>query len=158
MARVRVEYATHAKPEDCWALMEDFANIDFFNPHLSGSHLVEGSPECGLGTERQCDLQDGKGWFRERVIDWQEGRSYTVAIYSGTLPVKDTLTTLGLVPKLDGSTRLYMETTYRPRYGLIGVIADQLIIRRMFCRMLLGVLEGLAEKALQRRREAALAA
>jgi hypothetical protein len=153
MARVRVEYATQARPEDCWALMADFGNIDFFNPHLSESRLVEGSPDCGVGTERQCDLQGGKGYFRERVIDWQEGRSYTVAIYAGTLPIQDARTTLGLVPKLDGSTRLYMETSYRPRYGLFGVIADHLMIRRTLCRMFLGVLKGLAEKAVQRQRE-----
>jgi hypothetical protein len=138
--------------------MADFANIDFFNPHLTRSYLVEGSPECGLGIERQCDLKDGKGYFRERVIDWQEGRSYTVAIYAGTLPIKDASTTLGLVPKLDGSTRLYMETTYRPRYGFIGVIADHLIIRGTLCRMFIGVLEGLGERALARQRDSELTA
>jgi hypothetical protein len=152
MARVRVEYATQARPQDCWALMADFANIDFFNPHLKESRLIAGSPDGGLGTERQCDLKDGRGYFRERVIDWQEGRSYTVAIYAGTLPTEDAKTTLGLVPEPDGSIRLYMEISYRPRNGLFGVIADHLIIRRTLHRTFLGVLAGLAEKAVQRQR------
>jgi hypothetical protein len=137
--------------------MADFANIDFFNPHLSGSRLVKGSQDCGVGTERQCDLKGGKGWFRERVVDWQEGRSYRVAIYSGTLPIKDAQTTLGVIPELDGTARLYMETTYRPRYGLIGLLADPLIIRRTLGRMFLGVLEGLAEKAMERQRKSEMA-
>ncbi|MEO7222310.1 MAG: SRPBCC family protein [Devosia sp.] len=147
MTRVRVEYETTATPEACWALMADFANIDFFNPHLTGSHLIEGSPACGLGTERQCDLKGSKGYFREKVIDWQEGRSYTVDIYEGTLPVDRTVTTLGLAPWASGGTRLYMETDYTPRHGVLGVVADHLVIRRMFRSMLLKVLEGLADKA-----------
>lgn len=126
--------------------MADFANIDFFNPHLSGSHLMEGSPECGVGTIRQCDLKGGMGYFRERVVDWQEGRSYTVDIYEGTLPVDHTVTTLGLVPQPSG-TLLYMETSYTPRHGLFGVVADHLMLRRTFKTMLLKVIKGLSEKA-----------
>ena len=157
MTIVRVEHETDASPEACWALMADFANIDFFNPHLSASHLLEGSPSCGLGTERQCDLKDGRGYFRERVIDWQEGRSYTVDIYAGTLPVDGTVTTLGLTPKANGRTLLYMETSYRPRYGVIGIVADRLVIRNTFRKMLMGVIEGLARKSSDAR-AAALAA
>ncbi|GLS36640.1 hypothetical protein GCM10010869_22310 [Mesorhizobium tianshanense] len=158
MTRVRVEYSTAAGPQTCWALMADFANIDFFNPHLSESYLVDGSPACGLGTERQCDFKGGKGYIREKVIDWQEGRSYTVDIYDGTLPVDRTVTTLGLLPQSGGGTRLFMETTYRPRYGFVGVVADHLIIRRMFRNMLLKVIEGLAEKALAKEKAPMLAA
>ena len=158
MTRVRVEHQTKASPEVCWALMADFAHIDFFNPHLSGSHLLTGSPVCGLGTERQCDLKDGKGYFREKVIDWQEGRSYTVDIYAGTLPVDHTVTTLGLVAQTSGGTLLYMETSYTPRYGVLGIITDHLVIRRMFRSMLLKVIEGLGDKALAAKTVSVLAA
>lgn len=150
MSRIHVTHATAASPEICWALMADFANIDFFNPHLSGSRLLEGSPESGLGTLRQCDLKDGKGYIREKVVDWQEGRSYTVDIYDGTMPVDNTVTTLGLVPQAGGGTLLYMETSYDPRWGYVGALLDRLMIRRMFATMLLGVIGGLAAKAERR--------
>ena len=63
------------------------------------------------------------------------------------MPVDDMHTTLGLEPRADGGTDLYMETTYRPRYGVLGAIADRMMMRRMFRAMLLKVLMGLAEKA-----------
>jgi hypothetical protein len=127
--------------------MADFANIDFFNPHLSRSRLIGGPQQHGVGAERQCDLKGGRGYIKERIVDWQEGRSYTVDIYDGSMPVDDMFTTLGLLPRADGGTELYMETTYRPRYGLLGTIADRLMLRRMFRAMLLKVLLGLADKA-----------
>lgn len=146
MSHVRVTRETHASPEACWSLMADFANIDVFNPHLDKSALIEGSPACGLGTERQCDLKGGRGYLKERVIDWQEGRSYTVDIFDSTLPVDGTTTTLGLVPRETG-TCLVMETSYRPRWGVAGLVLDVVVLRMVFASNLAGVIAGLAEKA-----------
>lgn len=158
MTHVRVTHSTTARSETCWALMADFANIDFFNPHLKESRLLEGSPKSGLGTLRQCDLKDGKNYIREKVIDWQEGRSYTVDIYDGTMPVDGTVTTLGLLPQTPTGTLLYMETRYVPRHGIFGRALDALVLRRMFEAMLSKVIAGLAEKAEKRELETRLAA
>lgn len=158
MTRLRVTHSTSASPEACWALMADFGNIDFFNPHLSQSRLVASSEQGGVGCERQCDLKGGRGYIRERIVEWTEGRSYTVSIYDGTMPVDDMFTTLGLSPRAGGGTELYMQTSYRPRLGVLGAVADVLMIRRMFRSMLLKVLQGLAEKAEQRKPALAVAA
>jgi hypothetical protein len=154
MTRVYVTRPTTAGPETCWELIADFANIDFFNPHLSRSHLLEGSPERGVGTTRQCDLKDGKNFIRERVLTWKEGESYTVDIYDGTLPVASNITTLGLMPRAGGGSLLFMESVYQLRYGVFGAIMDALVMRRTSNAMLGKVLVGLAEKAEER--EAAL--
>lgn len=146
MSYVRVTRNTHASPETCWSLMADFANIDLFNPHLDKSFLFEGSPAHGLGTERQCDLKGGKGYLRERVIGWQQGRSYTVEVFDSTLPVDGTTTTLGLVPR-DAGASLFMETSYNPRWGIVGFVLDAVVLRRVFAANLAGVIAGLAEKA-----------
>ena len=146
MTTLRVTHWTAAHPEACWALMADFGNIDFFNPHLQESYLLEGSPTCGLGTERQCNLKDGKNYIKEKVVAWTEGSSYTVDIYDGTMPVRDMLTTLGLQPKA-GGTELYMQTQYQPKFGIAGKVMDRLILRRMMRGMMLNVIEGLGEKA-----------
>lgn len=147
MTRVRVDYQTDASPEACWALMADFANIDFFNPTLKASRLIDGSLECGVGTQRHCELKNGMGYIEEKVTDWQEGRSYTVEIYDGTMPIERTVTTLGLEPVLGGGTRLYMQSEYQPKYGIAGRIMDPLMLRPMLKGMLRKVLVGLADKA-----------
>lgn len=146
MSHVRVTHDTNARPETCWSLMANFANIDGFNPHIDKSALLEGSPAIGLGCERQCDLKNGKGYLRERIVDWQEGRSYTVDIFDSTLPVDGTTTTLGLLP-LAAGTRLFMETSYRPRWGIVGLALDVIVLRQIFASNLAGVIAGLAEKA-----------
>lgn len=146
MSQLRVERLTPASAAACWAYLADFGQIDLFNPHLSGSHLLPGSPESGLGCERQCDLKDGRNHLRERVVDWQEGRSYTVQIIASTMPIRDAFTTLALEPVAQ-ATRLVMEMRYEPRFGLLGQVADSLILRRKMASLMRGVLQGLAEKA-----------
>ena len=148
MAHLRVTHSTTASPAACWALMSNFVNIDFFNPNLKSSHLLAGSPEHGVGMTRQCDLIDGKNYIREKVIDWQEGRSYTVDIYDGTMPVRKSKTTLGLSPRADGGTDLYMDFTYTPKYGPLGAVMNVLAMRSMFRALLKKVLTGLSEKAI----------
>lgn len=158
MSHVRVTYETTASPATCWALMADFAHIDAFNPHLERSAILEGSPAvCGLGTARQCDLKDGRGYLRERVVDWQEGRSYTVDIIESTLPVDGTQTTLGLEPLGDG-TRLFVETRYQPRWGIAGSVLDVLLLRPTFASNLGGVIAGLAAMAEAREADTRVAA
>jgi hypothetical protein len=146
MSQVWVTHDTTASPDACWALMADFANIDIFNPHLRRSALINDSPACGIGTERQCDLKGGKGYLRERVTDWREGRSYTVEIFDSTLPVDNTETTLGLEP-LGSGTRLFMRTQYTPSWGPAGRVLDVLLLRPIFAANLGGVIAGLAAKA-----------
>ena len=147
MSNIKVEFKSPASPESVWDLMSDFANIDFFNPNLASSHLMPGSPAHGIGTVRQCNLIDGKNYIRERVTAWNEGQSYTIDIYEGTMPVKDAHTTLGLEPQADGSTRLYMDFHYQPKFGLAGLLMDKVMLNRMMRGMLMKLLHGLSEKA-----------
>lgn len=155
MTTVRVERRTGASAASCWQLMADFGQIDFFNPHLQGSHVLKGSRTQGLGAERQCDLTANRGSIRERVIDWQEGEGYTVEITRNIMPVTGMQTRLSVRPAGTGSV-LVMETRYRPGWGAFGWALD-LALRPMLAHMLRGVLKGLAEKA-ERRPELAAAA
>ena len=154
MSLVRVVHRTPARPEICWSLMADFDNIDFFNPHIERSAHLEGSPASGIGTERQCDLRGGGGYLRERVIAWTEGRSYTVDIFDSTLPVDGITTTLGL-ESLGAGTLLFMQTRYRPRWGIVGAVADVVLLRPIFADNLAGVIAGLAAKAEEAGRQTA---
>lgn len=146
MPTVRVEKSISAAPTAVWPLLEDFKQIDLFNPNLSRSFHLEGSPERGLGAERQCDLVDGKNWIRERVIDWRPGEGYTVEITDGTFPIEDIRTKLGALPE-GGGSRAYMELSYRPKFGLLGRVLDVVMLRRMMRGTMAKVLDGLAEQA-----------
>lgn len=146
MTNVRVTHDTSASPEACWAHIGDFGNIHRFNPYLSHSAVLTDAARTAVGTERQCDLKGGKGYLRERVIDWQDGRQYTVDIYDSQLPMNEPKTTLGLLP-LERGTRLFMETQYRPRYGMVGALLDALVLRRVVAARFRRILMNLAAQA-----------
>ena len=149
MTKIIETFKSNASPEAAWALLSDFGNIDFFNPNLKDSYLLEGSSETGVGTLRQCNLADGKNYIRERVVDWKEGESYTIDIYEGTMPLTNILTTLGVRPKGQGS-ELFMEMEYTPKYGPVGAIMNVVMLRRYVRGMMAKVLSGLDEKARMR--------
>jgi hypothetical protein len=146
MTNLSVIHKTKADPATCWTLLSDFGNIDLFNPGVAKSYLLDGSQNAGVGAVRQCDLTDGKSYLRERIIDWQEGKSYTVSIYEGTIPLKDTRATLSIQPDGAGSV-LKMEMSYKPKFGPLGALMDVVMLRRMMEKSMRSVVAGLDEKA-----------
>jgi hypothetical protein len=146
MPTITVTRKSKATPAAAWALMSDFGAIDVFNPTLKESHLLDGSCEIGLGAERQCTLKDGRNYIHERVVDWQEGRSYRIEVFGGTMPMDDITAELAVAPEPKGST-LRMTMTYRPRWGLLGRLIDPLVLRPMMRHTMRKVIGGLAAKA-----------
>lgn len=135
-----------AAPGPIWRLLSDFGAIDAFNPLLKESHLLEGSREAGLGAERQCTMKDGRNYIHERVVEWNEGRNYTIDIFAGTLPLRDIRTTMGVEPVGQGS-QITMRMAYQPKLGVFGRIIDPVVLRPMMRRMMHKVVRGLARKA-----------
>ena len=146
MPTITVTRKSEASTARVWDLMSDFGAIDAFNPTLKESHLLDGSCEIGLGAERQCTLKDGRNYIHERVVDWQEGRSYRIEVFGGTMPLDDIVAELAVTPAPSGST-LRMTMRYRPRWGLAGRLIEPVLLRPMMRRSMRKVIDGLAEKA-----------
>ncbi len=135
-----------ADPSVVWALLKDFQHIDAFNPNLSRSSHIGGTPLEGIGAERRCELKDGRNWIEERVIDWRPDESYTVEIYAGTMPIHNVRTTLA-VTRNDAGSRAVMKISYTPKLGLLGRLLDHLLLRRKMIELMRNVLEGLEQKS-----------
>lgn len=146
MPTITVTRKTQASPVRAWDLMSDFGAIDAFNPTLKESHLLDGSCEIGLGAERQCTLKDGRNYIHERVVDWQEGRSYRIEVFGGTMPLDDLQAELAVEPSGTGAL-LRMTMTYRPRWGLAGRLVEPVLLRPTLRRTMRKMIDGLAEKA-----------
>lgn len=146
MPTITVTRKSKASAARVWDLMSDFGAIDAFNPTLKESHLLDGSCEIGLGAERQCTLKDGKNYIHERVVDWQEGRSYRIEVFGGTMPLEDIVAELAVQP-VDAGSILRMTMRYHPRWGLIGRLVEPVLLRPMMRHTMRKVIGGLAEKA-----------
>lgn len=135
-----------APASEAWEALARFGSIADWNPNLSGSFMLDESPEeSGLGALRQCDMSDGKNWIRERVTDWQPGRSYTVDIYEGTMPLKTAEATLSIDDLGDGRSELSMTLTYEPKMGVLGALMNAVMMKSMMKKSIDNLLRGWAE-------------
>lgn len=146
MPTITVTRKTQGSAARVWDLLSDFGAIDAFNPTLKESHLLNGSSKVGLGAERQCTLRDGRNYIHERVVDWQEGRSYRIEVFGGTMPLDDIQAELAVTPVGVGS-ELRMTMQYRPRWGVAGRLIEPVLLRPMMRRTMRRVIDGLAERA-----------
>lgn len=149
MKTIETEVTLQAPAQDAWSALREFGDIYVFNPNLTESHLLEGSPTHGLGARRHCTMSDGKNYIREEVIDWQEGESYTVDIYEGTMPLRTAQATLRVQPTGAQTCQVSMSLTYEPKFGALGAVLDVVMLRRMMLGSCARVLDGLKEYTAQ---------
>lgn len=142
MSQLTVHREISSPPEAVWRVLTDFGGIHRWNPNLKHAHLLEGSHSRGLGARRHCLMSDGRNYIREEVIAWEEGRSYTVSIYEGTMPLERAEATLAVAPSPNGAT-VSMTMRYVPKYGWLGWLFDWLMLRWMMRRLCGQVLRGL---------------
>jgi hypothetical protein len=117
-----------------------------WHPSSRPSAIRCGSCEIGPGAEQQYTLKDGKNYIHERVVDWQEGRSYRIEVFGGTVPMDEILAELAVEPEGAGSL-LRMPIRYRPRWGLLGRLIEPVLLRPILRHMMRRVIGGLAVKA-----------
>ncbi len=120
MANVTVSRTIDAPAEHVWALWDDFAHIDRFNPYVASSRLINQSDDTGLGAQRQCDLSDGKNWLRERIIGYTAGKQMVVDIYESSMPLKSSVATLTVKPLGPARSQLTFSMEFEPAMGVIG--------------------------------------
>jgi|APSaa5957512535_1039671.scaffolds.fasta_scaffold29646_2 hypothetical protein len=142
MGTITVTRALNVDAARAWGALADFGNIANFHPDLSGSRLLNGSANEGVGAERRCDLKD-RNYLVERVLDWQDGRSYTVDIVESSMPLRSATATLS-VREIDAHhSEATMTINMTMKFGLVGKIMEVLMVRAAMKRSMAGILRGL---------------
>ncbi len=146
MSQFEVDRLIEMPAPRVWAALADFQGVHRFHPRIERADLL--TPHaCGLGAERTCRMYGGKDHVRERVVEWQEGRSLAVTILDSTMPLASAWARISIQPA-GGSSRVSFEMRYLPKYGVLGRIADVLFMRRMMRRMGRELLQGLEQHLL----------
>lgn len=131
--------------EEIWKVLVDFAGISVFHPFVRKSYTINGTPDTGLGAERRCELSaDGKKYQDERIVRFVDGKEYDVEISGGNqfAPVNNLLGTMGMESLTKNQHRIYLKTSYQPKYGPIGMMINTLILKPFISKALNGVLVG----------------
>ncbi len=141
MSQLAVDRLIRIPAPRVWAALADFQGVHRFHPRIERAELL--TPQsCGVGAERECRMYGGRDHVRERIVEWQEGRSLAVTILDSTLPIASAWARISVEPAGDRSL-VSFEMRYLPKYGLLGRIADALFMRRMMRKMGRELLFGL---------------
>lgn len=141
MPDVTVTQTINAPIDQVWASIDDFANIDRFNPNLSRSFLINDSAPTGLGATRQCDLSDGKNYIQERVTVYEPPHRFVVDIYNGTVPLKQAEADFHVKAVGPSRTEVTMVIRFVPKFGLLGRLMTPLM-KGQFRKSMAALLEG----------------
>ena len=136
-----LEKLIHAPQAVVWEKLADFGNVSIFNPMVEHSTLL-GNQQCSLGATRSCTFYDGKS-VEEKITDWQEGRSLTIAITRGDMPVKTANIRMSLHDAANNNTWVRIDGEFEMKSGIADAIIGPLMMKPMMKKMLGDVLKGL---------------
>ncbi len=104
-----------------WA--DEYADIYKFNPLIRSSHLLEESPvEKGEGALRQCDLNDGQHWVREKIVQQVENKKLIVSVVSTSLSMERIILTVLFEPVGEGKTEVTLQLNFTPNMGVLSAL------------------------------------
>lgn len=144
MSRVELSRIIPASANEVWAVVSDIGAVHEFHPQIVCSPITNGQAR-GVGAERRCELVDGSE-VSERVTDWHEGRSMTIAILETAAPILDGRASFFIERALGASSRVTFTMEYVPDMGMFSGLLDALVLRRRMARLMGDVLEGLEAK------------
>ena len=137
-AKVEIE----ASAEKVWGVLADFGNVSIFNPNVTESHLTADKTN-GVGATRHCDLAFGGASIEERIVDWNEGSSYTIEIFDGSRnPFAQALGTFVVEPLDDNRSLVAMSVELKAKGGIFSGLLGR-ALKGQSRKAITGVLAGL---------------
>ena len=118
-----------ATPEEVWAVLGRFMHIDEFHPAVASVDPLTTETE-GVGAKRHCDFTDGTS-VDEEVVSWEPNHMYRVRMTEFSMPLKEAFAELSVEPLGEGRARAKMAMEFQPKYGPIGWLMGQTMIKMM---------------------------
>ena len=128
-----------------WAVLDDFGSIEKFSPTVKHSP-VKGAKSSGLGAERTCHFEDGTCAV-EKIVGYNQGESLTVELTEHPMPFKQFFAEMKVVPVDSNSSVISMAMKFTPKFGPLGWLMANLVMKPMMSRVLKRILKGLAYHA-----------
>ena len=156
MTYIEKEIRINAPKERVWDILADFGGVVKYNPGISDSYSTSKSNE-GSGATRHCDVLP-MGSIEERITDWKEGEGYGIEIFDGKKIAPFKYAQAQIKVRSEGNqTIASIFFNYQLKYGPVGWLMNNLVVKSQFNKALPGLLEGLkfyAETGQQATREA----
>jgi len=125
-----------------WQVLDDFGGVAKYNPNVEASRIVAG-PDTGAGATRECVLSDG-GRIEEEIVDYEPGTGYTINFTDmGTFPLKKNVVEISVGALTEARTAVTMTASFTPKYGPVGWIMAETLMKSKFEETFESVLTGL---------------
>ncbi len=135
----------NATPEAIWAILSRFMQIDEIAPQIAYVEALTHGV-YGVGSKRRCYFENGTSLVEE-VTKWDPNRGYSVRLSDmSAMPLTDAHAAIAIEP-LDGTgTRVIWSMDYAMKYGSLGWLMGQTLMKMMMSKVLDGNLRALADK------------
>ncbi|NOR70748.1 MAG: hypothetical protein GQ532_13815 [Methylomarinum sp.] len=141
MHSVQVTREMNSDTKTIWKFLDDFGSVYKYNPGIEKSKIL-GSQKTGLGAKRQCYFYDGSS-LKEKIIQYEEGRSYAFDLYDFPMPLKTATSHFELTPINSNKSKISITLKFVPKFGPIGWLMGKLLMRPMLTKALKGLTKGL---------------
>lgn len=132
-----------AAPDTVWAVLSQYMHIDEFAPQITSVvALTDG--EVGLGSKRRNHFANGTSVVEE-VIAWKPGCGYTVKLSDmAAMPLHEASSEIRITP-IGGQSKVTWTFDYRVKYGPIGWLMGQTMMKMMMGKIIDANLQGLSK-------------
>ena len=144
MTTIHHEVQANCPPERVWALLSDLEAVQRYNPTVRAA-MVQGARRTGVGAERACELVP-KGRVVERVTHWEEGRAVGLEVAESDWPIHFMRWVTRVAPA-GNSTRITQSLEYKVKFGPVGWLLDNLVMKRKLTATLDEVFASLVKHA-----------
>ncbi|WP_299946788.1 SRPBCC family protein [uncultured Ruegeria sp.] len=135
----------NATPKDIWAILSRFMHIDEFAPQVASvDALTDGA--TGVGSKRRCHFENGTSLVEE-VTAWHDNQGYNVRLSNmPAMPMHEAHAAIAMKALSGYRTRVTWSMDYRMKYGPLGWLMGQSMMKMMMGRVLAENLSALAVK------------
>ncbi len=144
MTTIHHEVQANCAPEQVWALLSDLEAVQRYNPTVRTA-TVQGARRTGVGAERACELVP-KGRVVERVTHWEDGRAVGLEVAQSDWPIHF-MRWVTRVEPAGASTRITQSLEYNVKFGPVGWLLDNLVMKRKLTSTLNEVFASLVKHA-----------
>ncbi len=142
MAYIGVQVRIRASKEQVWQVLSNLAGVQNYSAFVSKSYYTSDSQQ-GIGCSRICELPGMT--VEETAIDWQREHYYRLRMETlkGTNPPVDNLVFTMRMEQDGQHIIVWNEATYDTKFGIVGILLNQLVLKRQFRKTMARVLDGL---------------
>lgn len=144
MSTIAVNRTLTASVPQVWEKLADFGGIHRYSGGVEASPINPGTPETGLGAERNCALYDGNH-IQERITEFRPQERLALEVFETSMPLAEAMASFDLKATEAGGCELTMTMNYTVKYGPVGWLMDQLMLRKAMSSSLERLLAALDE-------------